>query len=133
VVPYQWSQQIDDDLDLSRVLKGKAWPSLPADLIELHALNLPLLTPSALAAFLPAWLLRALEENGEKVVREYVVCLFSPHNPEANWQIRSREERLSILTEPQRHALAEFLILVCEHEASEYVRLQPITKEAIST
>lgn len=77
-----WSAEIDEDLDLSRALKGRAWPSLPADFIELHALDLPLLTPSAFAAFLPAWLLRVLKDmNGDNVVREYVVYLSRLTNP----------------------------------------------------
>jgi hypothetical protein len=53
--------ECDDGIHLRRELSGKRWDELSPEVLFHGSIGLPLLEPSALIAFLPAWLLRSME------------------------------------------------------------------------
>ena len=114
---------MDDSFELAEKLKGKAWTSVPAEFIDLHHGDLPLLTPGAFAAFVPAWINRALDDlDDENEVRDFTVYCFSPTENEHPVLAAVRRERIRYMTVAQTDVVRNFLILVIGRERSRYVR-----------
>ena len=118
-----WAEEIDDDLDLRDNLRGRAWNELAAQLIDRQAGGLPLLTPEAFAAFLPAWLMRSLDGlSGDNEVREFTVYAFCRSDTHPALQEHHRI-RLAMLNREQRKTVTDFLILVSRHEGNRFLRV----------
>jgi hypothetical protein len=118
-----WAEEIDDDLDLRDNLGSRAWNELAAQFIDRQAGGLPLLTPEAFAAFLPAWLMRSLDGlSGDNKVREFTVYEFcrTDGHPALREHQRIRHATLNL---EQRRAVADFLVLVSRHERSRFLRV----------
>jgi hypothetical protein len=125
----QWAEEIDEDLDLRDNLKGRAWKDVPDEIIDRNAGGLPLLTPAAFAAFLPAWLMRSLDRlDDENEVRELTVYQFcrsgSPSlaQPAQSYLEAYQLTRFKELSAAQLIVVREFLSLVSTHEHSGYLR-----------
>lgn len=66
--------------EISQQLRGKTWDELPDGFLD-QTSSPTLLTPRASAAFLPAWLLRALDQlPAKEVVTEFTVYSLCPYN-----------------------------------------------------
>jgi hypothetical protein len=61
-------EECDEGIALLKELPGKRWDEIPAAFVDFNSGSLPLLEPSALVAFLPAWLLRSMETVGDESV-----------------------------------------------------------------
>ena len=115
-----------DDEDLFRMLKHSSWADIPADFIAHHLGAFVLLTASAFAAFIPAWLIYSLENNLKGA--EFVVYTFGPIDPSGSTQIRPLSiEMFRALSPPQRRAVHAFLQATAAHDRSYAVREQAVT------
>jgi hypothetical protein len=117
-----WAAEIDDDLDLRDKLSNRAWNEVTAEVIGMHAADLPLLTPEAFAAFLPAWLMHSLEDlSGDNKVRDFTVQEFCRHDAHPTLQEHQRI-RHALLNAEQRKAVVDFLVLVSNRERDQLLR-----------
>jgi hypothetical protein len=125
------ADEIDDDLDLRDNLRNRAWNEVAAAVIARHAGDLPLLTPEAFAAFLPAWLMRSLENlSGDNKVREFTVYEFC--NTDAHPGLRAHQRiRHSLLNAEQRRVIVDFLVLTSRCERDRFLRAR--AGEALSS
>jgi len=125
------AEEIDDNLDLRDHLQSRSWNELSAQIIDRQAGGLPVLTPDAFAAFLPAWLMRSLDGfGGDNEVREFTVyelCRSDAHPALLNYQ----RIRHALLNREQRKAVVDFLILVSKHEHDRSLRCS--ADEALSS
>jgi hypothetical protein len=118
-----WPEELDDDEDLFKTLKGKKWTDISIDLFDQPGNlgvrkggNLSLLTNEAYAAFLPAWLRFSLEHQGDgNLARSFFAYEF-----EALYG--SLPAKLCLLTFAQRKVFRAFLNDTAEFENSEFVR-----------
>jgi hypothetical protein len=86
----EWTEELDDAIELWQSLSGKSWTEVPDEFVDRHYGSLVLLTPTAFAAFLPAWLSRSLLNSN---VREFTVYAFAPNSNRAlkeHWNARMR-------------------------------------------
>jgi hypothetical protein len=124
----QWAEEIDDDLDLRDNLRGRTWKEVPDEIIDRQAGGLPLLTPEAFAAFLPAWLVRSLDRlDAENEVREFTVYQFCrlgrPSEPQELALLDAHTlARFDQLNTAQVTVLCEFLSLAGMRERDRYIR-----------
>ena len=118
----EWAEEIDDDLDLRDNLQSHTWNEIAVEVIDRQAGGLPLLTPEAFAAFIPAWLMRSLDGfSGENEVREFTVYEFC--RCDAHPALREYQRiRHALLNQVQRKAVVDFLVLVSRHEHNRYLR-----------
>ncbi len=117
-----WAEEIDDDLDLRDNLRNRSWNEVAAEVVGRRAGGLPLLTPEAFAAFLPAWLIRSREDlGGENEIRELTVYEFCRKHlhPALHEHQRIRH---ALLNAEQRHAVVDFLILVSRCDGDRFLR-----------
>lgn len=110
----------DDDMFLYEGLKGKNWTEVSPELLH----NLPdgfvLLTDEALAAFLPAWLMRSLDNIlGENLVREFCIYAFSPSGSSV---VDTKLRRLHPLNSKQRAAVREILFEFAQNETNTFLK-----------
>jgi len=78
--------ECDDGIELRRELPGKRWDEVPPEFVEYNSGSLPLLTPDALTALLPAWLLRSVETlDQESVLAEFTMYFLCPGSEDAGW------------------------------------------------
>jgi len=71
--------ECEEGIALRRELPGKRWDDVPAAFIDFNSDSLPLLVPSALVAFLPAWLLRSMETvSNESVLAQFTMYFLCP-------------------------------------------------------
>jgi len=116
-----WSAGHTEDADLIRTLKGTCWAQIPADFLARNQGNFVLLTAKAFAAFIPAWLVFALENDFSGA--EFIVYTFSPLDLQASGPTRPLSvEMFRALNPPQRRALHLFLQAVMEHDGKSHVR-----------
>jgi hypothetical protein len=122
-----WSESLDDDLDLAHGLKGRSWSDIPNDFIDEHSGDLVLLTHEAFAAFLPAWIVRSLDEhNGSALVLELTVYALRPgHFNESEVLQNAMDEwwqdRAAVFDRMQRKALRVFLQFVLESDRYRFL------------
>ncbi len=118
VTPYDpgpWTEELDEEQVLYETLKGRSWPDIPSDFLRHYPDAFCLLTPAALAAFFPAWLMYSLENmQGENTVREFLVYTFAP--PGHSW------EHLQPLALQQRWAVRALFAEFAENEPNAFVR-----------
>jgi hypothetical protein len=77
----------DDGIHLRRELSGKRWDQLSPKVLFHGSIGLPLLEPSALVAFLPAWLLRSMETSNldDPIVLELTLYFLCPGGEDDGW------------------------------------------------
>jgi hypothetical protein len=119
----EWTADLDDEETLYRELKGRKWTELSPEFASDHPAEMALLTDQAFAAFLPAWLMRSLDNlEGKNSVREFLVYALSPKRdmvPDTTLFIEGRLKNLNAMQRDTLKALmAEFAIT----ERSEFIR-----------
>jgi hypothetical protein len=123
----EWAEEIDDDLDLRDNLHARRWDDVATEVIDRQASGLPLLTPEAFAAFLPAWHMRSLERlDRDNLVREFTVYEFCPVEvrPAHIGALLDEKQHAKrpLLNREQRKVVLDFLALVSEHERCQFLR-----------
>jgi len=126
----QWAEEIDDELDLRDNLRGRAWNEVPVEVIDRQAGGLPLLAKEAFKVFLPAWLVRSLDNlDGENKVREFTIYEFLPfegrtaNQPALDaWLDAENRAKHDLLSVKQRQVVREFLLLASRHDRNRYIR-----------
>ena len=108
------NEELDEQRLLYAELHAKRWRDISPDFIKAYPDGVVLLSDDAYAAFLPAWILCALED--EKV-RELLIYQFSPETPSDRIH-----HRVLQLTTTQRGALLEFLTYCISLEASHHIK-----------
>lgn len=101
--------------ELAKALMNKPYHELPANLVDQFYESLPLLSPQALHHYLPAWLLRALENPGAEVM-EFTIYHLSPSPKSITESKAYFEERFSVFDRKQREAIADFLLDVKDYQ-----------------
>lgn len=117
----EWAEELDDDLGLWHELSGKAWTSIPDEFLDRHANSLVLLTPEAFAAFIPAWIRRALSDDD---VREFTIYAIEPpkSGPCFAALMQHWRARLGRLTIDQLRTVRTFLSCVRDHDPDRWNR-----------
>src|SRR6266481_4393519 len=112
----------DEEQPLYDGLRGRKWSEIEASFVVSNVDGISLLTDEAYAAFLPAWLVAALEDDE---VRELLVYGFSPVSQDGRMsesmarQMTEREDRrIRQLTSAQLEAILAFLTYCIEVETS---------------
>jgi hypothetical protein len=113
----------------------KRWDELSPEVVFHGSIGLPLLEPSALIAFLPAWLLRSLETSDldDPIVMEFTLYLLCPgdfvpkdhfvqKDRDDGWHDESIAERVGFFNSGQRDAVAHFLRFVNWAEVQDWER-----------
>lgn len=71
--------ECDEGIALRGELFGKRWDEVPDEFVDFNSGSSPLLEPSALIAFLPAWLLRSMEKLADgSVLSELTIYFLCP-------------------------------------------------------
>jgi hypothetical protein len=106
--------ECDDGIHLRRELSGKRWDELSPEVLFHGSIGLPLLEPSALIAFLPAWLLRSMETRDvdDPIVLEFTLYFLCPGDEDDGWDEKSIVETVGFFNSGQRDAVADFLRFV---------------------
>lgn len=115
----------DECAELVRNLRYQKWDDLNNETMDAQFGSLPLLSPEAFSMFIPAWLMRSLDnlEAEEQQFCEWTLYAFALYHHEEDSaddlshkidRMRSRAERL---TREQIHAVAAFLRLI-QHRTS---------------
>lgn len=106
--------ECDDGIHLRRELAGKRWDELSREVLFHGSIGLPLLEPSALIAFLPAWLLRSTETSDldDPIVLEFTLYFLCPGNEIDGWDEERIGEMVGFFNFGQRDAVADFLRFV---------------------
>jgi hypothetical protein len=112
---------LDDDKFLYEALLGRQWTEIPKEFIYAMAGDFVLLTHEALVAFLPAWMMCALEDiTGENRVREMFVYSFSPEEQHRLGEYKLR--RLRALNPDQRSLVRSLLLEFAHLEPDGFIR-----------
>ena len=101
--------------DLAEALLGHPYHSLQKSVVDSFYEALPLLSPQALHHYLPAWLLRALE-NPSGDVMEFTIYHLSPSQKNIAKSKVYFEERFAVFDSAQRMAIASFFLDVEEFQ-----------------
>jgi hypothetical protein len=113
--------ECDEGIALRRELPGKSWDEIPASFIDDNSLSLPLLKPTALVAFFPAWLLRAAETFGSDSLNlEFLVYFLCPGSEDEGWDDEKRESIASLFSPTQRELIGRFLSTVLEDKEFDW-------------
>ena len=106
--------ECDDGIHLRRELFGKRWDELSPEVLFHGSIGLPLLEPSALISFLPAWLLRSMEDSDldHPIVLEFTLYFLCPGDEDDGWDEKSIAEMVGLFNARQRDAVADFLRFV---------------------
>lgn len=119
--PQQLSTKSSDERALVHMLKGKRWTEIPLQFLDQHQGDFVLLAAEAFAAFIPAWLVFALDNDFTGA--EYIVYTFAPRDPQGSSQIRQISiEMFQALSPLQRRTLLIFLQAIAMYDPSDYVR-----------
>lgn len=115
--------------EIIRNLQDKSWDQGEPAFIDFTCCPV-LLTPEAFRAFLPAYLLRALDDlAGKTNVLEFTVYSLCPEETRDNPRIG---ERARLMSPTQVSAIREFLLYAARHTAeAEY--LQPFVSAGLET
>ena len=104
-----------DGIALRRELSGKRWDEVPAAFVDNNSLSLPLLDKCALPAFLPAWLLRSVENfDRDNLVLEFTVYFLCPGSSGEYWDDERLAERVKRFDTGQRILVGDFLQAILE-------------------
>jgi hypothetical protein len=115
---YNGENILDEEADLYDNLKGKQWTDISDEVIARNEQGYLFLTDEAFAEFLPAWLLRSLDNLGdENRIREYLIYTFGPKAGSFSypWGIAN-------LNKQQRRTLRSFLESFLVYEPSPFIR-----------
>jgi hypothetical protein len=118
--PFQGAVSTHDECDegiyLRRELADKRWDELSTEVLFHGSIALPLLEPSALIAFLPAWLLRSMETSDldDPTVLEFTLYFLCPGNEDDGWDEQVIATRIGPFNSAQRDAVADFLRFVVD-------------------
>ena len=106
--------ECDDGIHLRRELLGKRWDELSPEVLFHGSIGLSLLEPSALIAFLPAWILRSLETSNldDPIVLEFTLYFLCPGNEGDGWDESEIANRVALFNSTQRDAVTDFLRFV---------------------
>lgn len=105
-------------LDLRAGLNIKRWDEVPIPLLDFTC-SPTLLTVEAYQAFLPAYMLRGLDDlNDERVVLEFTVYSLCPSTIDRHPNLSTLEERAALMTPAQVEAIRSFLLFVTSHAKS---------------
>lgn len=125
---HDYPHEAQPEEDIVRSLKHQRWTHIPASFLERHLGDFVFLTAEAFTAFIPAWLLFALDNDNQG--GEFIAYTFAPdevheaspnENP-SQLQIRPLTvEMFRALTPPQRRVIRDFLIYLSEHHASDFI------------
>jgi len=119
----QQGEEFDEDQFVFEALSGRTWKEVPRQFVREHPGSLVLLGPEAFSAFLPIWLLCAMEEmNHENEVRELLIYSFCPKPdlvPDTSFLIR---DWLRQLNSEQRQTVRAFLAYCSSAEPSPFLR-----------
>src|SRR3989442_14596787 len=87
------------------------WTDVPPETIDYHSDSLPLFTPVAHHYYLPAYLLRTLQPEGDKwgTVVDFVIYDLCPDH--ADWW----SSRFEVFSADQMRVVASWLVFVLEH------------------
>jgi hypothetical protein len=131
----------DECTDIRDQVRDKRWDEIPTAFLDLTC-GPTLLTPEALHAFLPAYLLRALDGLSQRtVVLEFTVYSLCPNDPEENGleEDASGDKKMNRLLEQARlmspaqvQAICAFLQFVKE-KANDGEWLQRFVTPALET
>lgn len=115
----------DECTEVDRCLEGRRWDEVSGEVVDAQFGSLPLLSPPAFQAFLPAWLLRSLDQLDARFsdVREWTLFSLGVYQSEDDrpedqrkrmTRLVEREERFSA---DQITAVRAFLKIVMKHSA----------------
>jgi hypothetical protein len=108
----------EECLDIREGLRHKQWDQVSAAFLDFTC-SPTLLTPEAFHAFLPAYLLRALDDlSGRTVVLEFTVYSLCPDDDEEDcWEAHAQSllPRVSLMSPSQTQAIRSFLLFVQEY------------------
>jgi len=99
-------EELDEEQGLYEFLKQRRWSEVDQAFIEGNPDGIELLTDDAFAAFLPAWLSRALVSD---FVRPSVVLTFSTDIERSPYWTETMGRRMGLLTVSQKATLLSFL------------------------
>src|SRR6266436_3269447 len=107
--------------DIQQELRHKRWDEIPAEFLDLTCSPM-LLTPEAFNAFLPAYILRALDDlSRHAVVVEFTVYSLCPGDPQEDGpEVGARRvsdllERARLMSAAQIQAIRAFLVFIQEN------------------
>jgi hypothetical protein len=112
--------ECDEGIALRQELPGKRWDEIPAAFVDSNSSSLPLLTPSALVAFLPAWLLQSIETVGndnDSVLAEFTMFFLCPGNEDDGWDEKIIAKYVALFDPSQRSVIEEFLRRIADDDA----------------
>ena len=114
--------ECDDGIHLRRALAGRRWDELSAEVLFHGSIGLVLLEPSALTAFLPAWLLRSMEtcDQSDPIVLEFTLYFLCPGNEDEGWDEKRIAETVGLFNSRQRDAVADLLRFVANWDDEPY-------------
>lgn len=114
---------LEDDQDVFKALKGHKWTEIPNEILESQPDGYVLLADEAFAAFVPAWLLRALDNiDGESEVRNFFVYAFSPKHDMVPNTTEIVLHRLRLLNVEQRSVVLSLLTEFTKRGTTRFVR-----------
>lgn len=113
----------DECTEVERCLEGRRWDEISGEVVDAQLGSLPLLSPQAFQAFLPAWLLRSLDHLDARSndVREWTLFSLAVYQRERDkpehrrkriTRLIEREERFSA---DQVAAVRAFLKIAMKH------------------
>jgi hypothetical protein len=115
-------EALDDARELYFTLRNLKWSEIPEAFIRSYPSELGLLEHAEFVAFLPAWLLQALEDAGKaNPVREFMIYMFDPHDTAAiskSHMVR----RVQQMNPRQRATVRSVLEHFAKYEPSEFIR-----------
>jgi hypothetical protein len=104
--------ELDEDRDLYEALKVRHWTEVKTDLLQQLPSGYGLLTDEALVAFLPAWLMHALENmDGQNEVRNFLAYSFS-----------HTMRQFRVLNSEQQSTVRSLLVEISETDPSSFIR-----------
>jgi len=99
-------------------LSQYTWETLPPHIIDSHADSLPLLSPAALQHYLPAWLIRALDDPSGDVI-DFTIYQLTPSKKNIQSLDGYFEEWVLLLSDKQKQAISAFFNDVEEYQLWE--------------
>ena len=115
-------EELDDARELYYTLRNLKWSEVPEAFIRSYPSELGLLEHAEFVAFLPAWLLQALEDAGKaNPVREYMIYMFDPHD-RATISKSHMVRRVQQMNPAQRATVRSVLETLKQHEPSKFIR-----------
>jgi len=122
--------ECDGGIALRQELPGKRWDEVPGDFVLSNSGSLPLLEPSALQAFLPAWLLRSMETlDNQSVVSEFTMYFLCPGSEDEGWDEKGIAEIVATFDAIQRIVVRDFLRSIAD--SAELSRWHPYANKGL--